>query len=116
MAYVETLIEPIVSDSSQRLSLLINSCSGLAYEAISSLVQRKDSKKAYEQAKTILRDISGSKFQITRSVVEECTSGPPIKANDTAGLRRLAVSLTKAEITLEENGAGEELVSTEKLV
>ena len=117
IAYIEIHVESIVSDARPRLSILIDSCTGMAHEAISSLMQcRKDYSKAYQEAKDILKDLFGSKVQVTKAVVGECTSGSAIRLNDVKGLKQLIVSLTKAEITLKETGSSEELVSTEKLV
>ena len=116
VSYLETHIEPSVTDGRQRLSLVINSCTGIAYDAVCYLSQMKDGDEAYQKAKDILKDLFGRKHQVARAVLDECTRGPIIKGQDLVALRKLAISLQKAETTLKESGSEEVLTSTESLV
>lgn len=116
IAYLETYVEPNVDNDRQCLSFLIDSCSGIAYEAISFLSQCKNSQNAYNEAKTILKDLFGRKHLIVRSVIDECCNGPQIKANDIQALRKLAISMRKAEITLVENNSHDDLTATDRLI
>ncbi len=64
LAHIETYVESTIDDHRQLLSILIDSCSGIAYESIAFLSQCHDPKLAYTKAKTILRDLFGGKHQI----------------------------------------------------
>lgn len=72
--------------------------------------------KAYDRTKEILKDLFGSKCQVTRATINECTNGPAIRGYEVQALRKLIVAMTKAEITVAENGESGELTSTTQLV
>ncbi len=116
LAHIETYVESTIDDNRQLLSILIDSCSGIAYEAIAFLSQCHDPKLAYTKAKTILRDLFGGKHQIIQAVMSDCANGPAIKPNDVDSLRKLVIAMKKAEVTLAECDAVSELTSTDKLV
>ena len=116
MSYVETYVEPNVSDAKQCLALLVDTCTGKARDSIAYLLQCSNALEAYHAAKDVLREMFGRKHQIVRGVMDECTNGPNIAPGDFNNLRSLVISMRKAETTLTEYGSSEELVATEKLV
>ena len=116
IAYLETHVESTVTENKHRLSVLVDSCSGLAYEAVNALIQCKDSDASYLEAKNILKTTFGSKSKVTRSVVADCVDGSAIRSHDIPALQKLIVLMRKAEITLKANDCKEELTSQEKLV
>ena len=116
ISYVETYVEPNVSDSKQCLAILVDTCTGKARDSIAYLLQCSDSTEAYGRAKDVLKEMFGRKHQIVRAVMEECANGPNIGPSDFNNLRSLVISMRKAETTLTEYGSAEELVSTDKLV
>ena len=115
ISYIETYVESSVKDSRQQLSFLIDSCVDIAYDSISFLSQCKDPNAAYHRAKGTLKELFGGKHQINRAVINECASGSQIKCDDTEEMKRLVISMKKAEVTLEESGLSSELSSTEQL-
>jgi len=116
MAYLETHVEAVIDDSTQRLTMMIQACVGLAHDAVSTLLQCKDRKAAYERGKTVLKELFGSNYQVSRAVIEECTTGPPIKGHDKDGMRKLVVAMTRAEITIQESGDSGDLSASSHLV
>ena len=116
LSYIETYVERNVDDPKQRLTLLIDTCGGLARESIAYLLQSSDASAAYEQAKKTLTELFGRKHQIVRAVMDECTNGNAIKAHDFDQLKRLVISMKKAIVTLEECGAADELKGFDRLI
>ena len=64
MSYVETYIEPNVSDAKQCLAFLVDTCTGKAQNSIAYLLQCSNASEAYHAAKNILREMCGQKHQI----------------------------------------------------
>ena len=116
MSYIEAHVESNVLDPRQRLSFLIDSCGDIAYDSICFLSQRKNPESAYREAKETLKSLFGTVHQVNRAVIEDCVSGASIKGGDVSSLKKLAISMRKAIVTLEEADYTSELSSTEKLV
>ena len=116
MSYIEAHVESNVLDPRQCLSFLIDSCGDIAYDSICFLSQRKNPESAYREAKETLKSLFGTVHQVNRAVIEDCVSGASIKGGDVSSLKKLAISMRKAIVTLEEADYTSELSSTEKLV
>ena len=61
MSYVETYVEPNVSDAKQCLALLVDTCTGKARDSIAYLLQCSNALEAYHAAKDVLREMFGRK-------------------------------------------------------
>ena len=64
MSYVETYVEPNVSDAKQCLALLVDTCTSKAQDSIANLLQCSNASEAYHAAKDVLREMFGRKHQI----------------------------------------------------
>ena len=94
----EVNIEKKVSDNRQRLNYLIKYTKGEPRELIEPCVMLGE--KGYFRAKDLLQERYGKSHVVAQAHVSALVSGPPIKANDTKGLLRLSLDLSRAHITL----------------
>ena len=79
MILFENSVEKDTDDKSKRLQLLIQYCSGKAKKVIESCVLLEPD-EGYEEAKKLLAERFGDKFQVTNSWIRKVSDGPVIKA------------------------------------
>ena len=110
----ETNIETKVSDSSLRLSNLIQYFVGEAKCCIEDCVLL-DPDVGYKRAREILQSRYGRPHLIARGYIDTIVHGPMIMANDIDGLLKLSLEMQKCEIALSQLGFVSDVDNTENL-
>lgn len=115
MKSFENNVEKCTEDSSQRLQLLIQYCTGKAKDIIKGCIMLK-AEEGYNTAKKLLERRFGDKYIITDAWTKRVANGPPISSNDREALQDLSDDLENCTIILEVAGRLSEISTDEKLV
>ena len=110
----ESNIERNVSDESEKLSFLLQYCSGAARNAIKSCVSM-DPLLGYQTAKALLEDRFGNLFKVATAYLNEVINGPPVRPYDSKALLAFADTLRDCTSGLESIGYLEEINSADNL-
>ena len=86
MRLFENNIEKNTQDECERLTFLLQYCTGAAKDAIKSCVTM-DPAIGYQTAREFLKDRFGHPFKIATAHVNQVTRGPAVKPNDQKGLQ-----------------------------
>ena len=93
-------MEQKIHDDGNRLSHLINKATtGDAYNAICTLIQRKDKSLAYLEAKQRLKTLFGCQSMIVEKSMKKVTSDIPI-SDSVVSLRQLSIDLFNLRVNL----------------
>ncbi len=111
----DTNISARTKDNRQKLSYLIQYCSGDAKEAIVDCVFMEP-EAGYMTARDILKRQFGSPHIISRSYIKSLKEGPQVKPNDSIGLSRLSMQMERCEITLDHMGYSSDINSTDTIL
>ena len=84
MRSFQNSIEKNTSDEGEKLTFLLQYCTGAAKDAIKSCVTM-DPASGYQTARKLLKDRFGHPFKIATAQVNQITRGPPVKSNDQKG-------------------------------
>ena len=110
----ESNIEKNASDESEKLSFLLQYCTGAARNAIKSCVSM-DPAFGYQNARALLQDRFGHPFKIAVAHLNQITHGPPVKPYDQKGLLAFADQLRDCQNALESIGYLDEINSADNL-
>ena len=110
----ESNIERNASDESEKLSFLLQYCSGATRNAIKSCVSM-DPLLGYQTAKALLEDRFGNPFKVATAYFNEVTNGPPVRPHDSKALLAFADKLRDCTNGLESIGYLEEINSADNL-
>ena len=110
----ENNIEKNASDEGEKLSFLLQYCTGAARDAIKSCVTM-DTKLGYRTARALLKDRFGHPYKIATAHLDKVTHGPPVKPFDQRALLAFADQLRDSQITLESLGYLDEINSADNL-
>ena len=110
----ESNIERNASDESEKLTFLLQYCSGAARNAIKSCVSM-DPLLGYQTAKALLEDRFGNPFKVATAYLNEVTNGPPVRPHDSKALLAFADKLRDCTNGLESIGYLEEINSADNL-
>ena len=102
------------SDDSERLSYLLQYCTGAAREAIKSCLAL-DSGVGYQTATALLKERFGHPFKIASAHLNRITRGPPLRPYDQRGLLAFADQLRDCQNVLESIGYLNEINSADNL-
>ena len=72
--------------------------------------------EGYEEAKKLLAEKFGDKFEVTNPWIREVSDGPAIKAGDREALEDLADDLKNCEITLKATGRLAQMNNKDRLI
>ena len=100
MRSFQNSIEKNTSDEGEKLTFLLQYCTGAAKDAIKSCVTI-DPASGYQTARKLLKDRFGHPFKIATAHVNQITRGPPVKSNDQKGLQTFADQLMDCQNVLE---------------
>ena len=98
----------------ERLTFLLQYCTGAAKNAIKSCVTM-DPAIGYQSARKLLKDRFGHPFKIATAHVNQVTRGPAVKPNDQRGLQIFADQLKDCQNVLESIGYLDEVNSADNL-
>ncbi|XP_068704520.1 uncharacterized protein [Montipora foliosa] len=101
-------------DDSERLSYLLQYCTGAAREAIKSFLA-VDSAVGYQTARTLLEERFGHPYKIAATHLNRITSGTPLKPCDQRGLLTFADQLRDCQNVLESIEYMDEINSADNL-
>ena len=107
------IVKNTTSDT-ERLTYLLQYCSGKAKEAIKSCATL-DPSHGYEEARKILSRCFGEPYHIAEAHVNKITNGSPLKPFDRTGLLDFALQMKSCENTLEAIGYLNEINSSDNL-
>lgn len=110
----ENNIERNTSDENEKLTYLMQYCTGDARKVIKSCVMM-DPSDGYKAARRMLKERFGHPYTIATSFVKSVTDGAPIKPTDGAELLAFADQLKDCENTLEAIGYLDEINSADNL-
>ncbi|CAL8072036.1 unnamed protein product [Calicophoron daubneyi] len=110
----ETSIAQRISSDQQRLSLLIQHCTGLTKQSIEHCVMLTDG--CYDEAVQTLRTRFGRPHQIVESLTDPLFNGPKLVETDVGALQRLTTEMRSCELTLQQLGKASELNSSVNLI
>ena len=110
----ENNIEKNASDDSEKLSFLLQYCTGAATNAIKSCVSM-DPTFGYQTARALLQDRFGHPFKIAVAHLNQITHGPPVKPYDQRGLLAFADQLRDCQNAMESIGYLDEINSADNL-
>ena len=102
------------SDDSERLSYLLQYCTGATRDAIKSCLAL-DSAVGYQTARTLLEERFGHPYKITAAHLNRITRGAPLKPYDQCGLLTFADQLRDCQNVLESIGYMDEINSADNL-
>ncbi|CAL8081469.1 unnamed protein product [Calicophoron daubneyi] len=111
---LETNIAQRISSDQQRLSLLIQHCTGLAKQSVEHCVMLTDG--CYDEAVQTLRTRFGRPHQIVESLTDPSFNGPKLVETDVGALQRLTTEMRSCELTLHQLGKVSELNSSVNLI
>ena len=114
MRSFENNIEKNTQDECERLTFLLQYCTGAAKNAIKSCVTM-DPAIGYKTARKLLKDRFGHPFKIATAHVNQVTRGPAVKPNDQRGLQTFADQLKDCQNVLESIGYLDEVNSADNL-
>ncbi len=97
------LIESKTQNPAERLYYLVQYTTGHVQELMKSCLTMR-SEEGYIRAKNLLKKRFGQGYRIAAAHVDRLINGPPIKAEDSAGLQQFSILLTSCTNTLEEIG------------
>lgn len=104
----KTNIEAREESPAAKLSYLIQFCTGVAKEAISSCVMLPP-EEGYKRARQILEDNFGQGHIICRAYINNITKGNPIKPYEADKLLQLAREMENCQISLSQLGYGSDI-------
>ena len=99
----ENLIEAKTTSSRAILYYLVQYTSGDVRELMRSCLSMSPD-EGYLEARKLLKSRYGQAYKIATAYVDRLTKGPPIGAEDGAGLQRFSILLTSCKNTLKEIG------------
>ena len=111
----ENNVEKCTDDQSQRLQLLIQSCTGKAKEIVQGCGMM-EANEGYRTARKLLEGRFGDNFLVTNAWITKVADGPVIGFNDREALQDLADDLGNCEIALKVAGRLSQINSDDKLI
>ena len=111
----ETNIQDRLSDSSLRLSYLIQYCTGEAKESIEDCVIQEPI-EGYQRARKILEKRYDRPHIIAHAHIQKLIEGPVLKPNDHKALSRLSMQMDRCLLTLEQMGYEVDLNNSDNLL
>ncbi|KAL9982123.1 hypothetical protein ACROYT_G010928 [Oculina patagonica] len=107
-------IEKNSTDEGEKMTFLLQYCTGAARDAIKSCVTM-DPALGYQEARKLLKDRFGHPFKIATAHLNQVTRGPPVKPNDQKGLLAFADQLKDCQNVLHSIGYLDEINSADNL-
>ena len=111
----ETNIQDRISDSSLRLSYLIQYCTGEAKESIEDCVIQEPT-EGHQRARKILEKRYGRPHIIARAHIQKLIECPVLKPNDHKALSQLSMQMDRCLLTLEQMGYEADLNNCDNLL
>jgi len=112
--YFDNYIEQNTSSDSERLTYLLQYCSGKAKEAIKCCASL-DPSRGYKEARKILNRYFGDPYHIATAHVNQLTNGPAIKPYDSSALLDYSMELKSCVNTLTAIGYLSDVNSSDNL-
>ncbi|KAL9958369.1 hypothetical protein ACROYT_G035375 [Oculina patagonica] len=107
-------IEKNSTDEGEKMTFLLQYCTGAARDAFKSCVTM-DPVLGYQEARKLLKDRFGHPFKISTAHLNQVTRGPPVKPNDQKGLLAFADQLKDCQNVLHSIGYLDEINSADNL-
>ncbi|KAL9952798.1 hypothetical protein ACROYT_G040106 [Oculina patagonica] len=107
-------IEKNSTDEGEKMTFLLQYCTGAARDAIKSCVTM-DPALGYQEARKLLKDRFDHPFKIATAHLNQVTRGPPVKPNDQKGLLAFADQLKDCQNVLDSIGYLDEINSADNL-
>ena len=115
MKSFENNVEKSTFDSSERLQILMQYCTGKARQVIKSCGMM-DADVGFHKAKRLLAERFGDKYTVTNAWIHKVSEGPMIKISDREALQDLVDDLENCEITLKVTGRLHQINNEDRII